>query len=156
MTSILGSQPPRPPLGPPPAPSFFPPLSGRYLEPLQQSTAQPRPPPPPPLKLNGFIGVPPAPSAPPLSPNDYFLLGAFARSVSPAPRPFTATAPPLSPPSNNLYGSQTQLLTREKEEIKYAVQKELGNKIYELPDDPPELELGDGLANILEPEAKDI
>ena len=50
----------------------------------------------------------------------------------------------------------TQLLTREKEEIKYAVQKELGNKIYELPDDPPELELGDGLVNILEPEAKDI
>ena len=27
---------------------------------------------------------------------------------------------------------------------------------YELPDDPPKLELGDGLANILEPEAKDI
>ena len=49
--------------------------------------------------------------------------------MSPAPRPFTPTAPPLSPlpftPSNNLCGSQTQTLTKEKEEIKNPVQKEL-------------------------------
>ena len=58
--------------------------------------------------------------------------------------------------SNYLYGSQTQTLTREKEEIKNAEQKELGDKIYELPNDLPKLELGDDLANILGPEAEDI
>ena len=87
-------------------------------------------------------------------------MGPSARSVSPAPRPLTPAAPPLSPlafaPSNNLYGSQTQTLTREKEEIKNVVQKDLDDKIYELPNDPPNLELGDGLANILGPEAEDI
>ena len=59
-------------------------------------------------------------------------------------------------PSNILYGSQTPTLTREKEEIKNAVQKELDDKIYKLPNDPPKLELGDGLANILGTEADDI
>ena len=44
--------------------------------------------------------------------------------------------------SNNLYDSQTQTLTRE--EVKDAVQKQLDDKIYELPDDPSKLELGDG------------
>ena len=34
--------------------------------------------------------------------------------------------------------------------------KELDDKIYELPDDPPKLELRDGLTNILEPEAEDV
>ena len=57
---------------------------------------------------------------------------------------------------NYLYGSQTQTLTREKEEIKNAEQKELDDKIYELPNDLPKLELGDDLANILGPEAEDI
>ena len=33
--------------------------------------------------------------------------------------------------------------------MKDAVQKELDDKIHELPDDPPKLELGDGLTNIL-------
>ena len=74
----LESQPPRPLLGPPPAPPFFPPPSARFLEPFQP-TAEPRP--PPPLNPKGFIGIPPAPSAPPLSPSDYFLLGPSARSV---------------------------------------------------------------------------
>ena len=87
-------------------------------------------------------------------------MGPSAQSVSPAPRPLTPAAAPLSPlaftPSNNLYGSQTQTLTREKEEIQNAVQKDLDDKIYELPDDPPKLELGDGQANILGPEAEDI
>ena len=123
----LGPQPPWPPLGPPPAPPFFPPSSGRFLEPYQWPTAQPRP--PPSLKLKGFIGVPPVPSVPPLSSSDYILLGPPTRSVSPAPTPLTPAAPPLSPlaytPSNNLYGSQTQTLTREKEEIKNAVKKNL-------------------------------
>ena len=34
--------------------------------------------------------------------------------------------------------------------------KELGDKIHELPDDPPKLELGDTLANLLGPEVEDI
>ena len=82
------------------------------------------------------------------------------RSVSPAPRPLTPTTPPFSPlaftPSNNLYSSQRQTTTRGKEEIKKAVQKELDDKIYELPHYPSTLELGDSLANILGPEAEDI
>ena len=122
----LGPQSPRPPLGPHQHLHFFPSPSGRFLEPFQQPTAQPRP--PLPLKPKGFIGIPPAPSAPPLSPSDYFLLGSSARSVSLAPRTVTSTAQPLSPlaftHSKNLYGSQTQTLTREKEEIKNAVQIE--------------------------------
>ena len=101
--------------GPPPGPPFFSPPSGRFLEPFQRLAAQPRP--PPPLKPKGFIGVAPAPSAPPLSPNDYFLLGPFVRSVSPAPRP--PLSPPVFTPSNNLYGSKTQTLTGEKEEMRY-------------------------------------
>ena len=87
-------------------------------------------------------------------------MGSPARSVSSAPRPFTPIAPPFSPlaftHSNNLYGSETQTSTREKEEIKNAVQKKLDDKIYELHDNPPKLELGDGLANILGPESEDI
>ena len=140
------------------APPFFLPPSGRFLEPFQWPTAQPRP--PPPLKPKGFIGIPPAPSTPSLWPRDYFLLWPSAQSVSPAPRPLTPTTPPLSPlpftPWNNLYGSRTQTLTREKEEIKNPVQKELDDKIYELPNDPPKLKLGDDLENILGPEAEDI
>ena len=103
----LGLQSPRLPLGPPAAPSLFQPPSGRFLEPFQQPTTQPRP--PPPVKPKGFISISPASSGPPLSPNDYFLLGPSARPVSRAPPPPTLTAPPLSPlaftPLNNLYGS---------------------------------------------------
>ena len=91
------SPPPQPPpsfsrqlpSGPPPAPPFVPPPSGRFLEPFQ--------PPQPPPRPNNFISIPPAPSAPPLSPDDYNLLGPSSN--------FT--------PLNNLYGSQTQTLTRE-------------------------------------------
>ena len=146
------SPPPQPPpffsrqlpLGPPLAPAFVPPPSGWFLEPFKL----PQPPPWP----NNFISILPAPSAPPLPPDynhiwsyiviidDYNLLGPSSN--------FT--------PSNNLFGSQTQTLTREREEIKDKVQKELDDKIYELPDDPPKLELGDSLANIFGPEAEDI
>ena len=55
-------------------------------------------------------------------------------------------------PYNNLYGSQTQTLSREQEK---NIQKELDHKIYELPDDPPKLELGDSLLNLLGAEADD-
>ena len=94
--------------------SIVPPPSERVLQPFEQPTAQRKP--SLPHKLKGFVGIPPVPSTPPLSPCDYFLLAQSARSVSPAPRPLTPTVPPLSSlaftPSNNLYGSKT----REKEE----------------------------------------
>ena len=58
-------------------------------------------------------------------------------------------------PSWNLFCSQTQTLTREKEEIKDSVQKELDNKTDELTD-PPKLELGNTLINLLGAEADDF
>lgn len=85
------------------------------------------------------MAIPPAPSAPPLPPSDYRLLG-----------------PPSKTPSNNLCGPQAQTLSREKEEVKDAVQKEIDAKMYELSDDLARLELEDGLANLLGQEAEDI
>ena len=61
--------------------------------------------------------------------------------------------PPSDRPSYNLYDSQTQVLTRERLAEDAA---HLDDKIYELPDDPSKLELGDGLANSLGTEAADI
>ena len=132
------SSPPQPPhsfpqhllSGPPWPPPFVLPTSGRFLESFQ--------PPPPPPRPSNFIGIPPAPSAPPFAPEDFYLLGT-----------------PSGTPSNNLYGSETQVLTRQRV-AEDAAQKYLNNKIYELPDDPPKLELEDGLANLLGAEAEDI
>ena len=105
----LRPQPPRSPLGSPPAPPFFPPPSGRFLKTFQQPAAQPRL--PPALKPEGFFAIPPAPSAPPLSPSDYFLLGPSARSVYQHINYLPPTAPPLSTQaftlSNSLYDSLT-------------------------------------------------
>ena len=59
--------------------------------------------------------------------------------------------------SGNIFGPQTQTLTREKEQEKVvqgSVQQELDNTIYELPG-PPKPELG-GLLNLLGVEASDI
>ena len=58
-------------------------------------------------------------------------------------------------PANNLFGSQTQTLTREKEETKDKVLEEIDEKIHEIPD-LPKLELGNGLVSHLGAEAKDI
>ena len=82
--------PPQPPSGrpPPPPPPFFPPPSARFLESLPKS----------PVRLSNFIPIPPAPSAPPLVPDDYYLLGPTSQTLS-----------------NNLYGSQAQTLSREQE-----------------------------------------
>ena len=106
--------------GQPWRPPFVLPTSGRFLEPFQT--------PPPPPRPSNFIGIPPAPSTPPFAPEDFYLLGT-----------------PSGTPSNNLYGSETQVLTRERL-AEDAAQKYLNSKIYELLDDPPKLELGDGLA----------
>ena len=59
-------------------------------------------------------------------------------------------------PTNNLYSSLAQTLKRENEEIQNTIQEELDDKIYELSDDIPKLELGDGLTNVLGPVAEDI
>ena len=59
-------------------------------------------------------------------------------------------------PTNNLYSSLAQTLKRENEEIQNTIQEELDDKIYELPDDIPKLELGDGLTNVLGPVAEGI
>ena len=131
----LEPQSPRPPLGPPAAPPFFKPPSGRFLEPFHRPTAQPRP--PPPLKPKDFIGIPLAPSARSFSPGDYFLLGSSAQLVSPAPRSLTPTPLTLSLlvfiPSNNLYGSQTQTLTKEKKNQKNQYKKNLMIKSVNCP-----------------------
>ena len=64
--------------------------------------------------------------------------------------------PPLKfTPTNSLLGSQTQTLTRRKEETKDKVLEQLDEKIYKLPD-PPKFQLGDGLANVLSAEAEYI
>ena len=109
----------------------LPPPWGRFLEPFQ--------PPQPVLPLSNFIGISPAPSVPPLLPENSYLLGSTSRT-----------------PTNNLYGYQTQTKTRKREEVKEAVQKELDDKIYQLPDDPPKLELRVGFANFLGPGAENI
>ena len=60
----------------------------------------------------------------------------------------SATFNPLPDPSGNIFDSQTQTITREREEVKDSVQKELDETIYKLLD-PPKLELGDSLINLL-------
>ena len=107
------------------------PPSVRFLEPFQ--------PPQPALPPSNFIGISPAPSAPPLVPENSYLLGSTPRTTS-----------------NNLYGYQTQTWARKREEVKDAVQRELDDKIYELADDFPKLELRVDFANLLGPGAEDI
>ena len=59
--------------------------------------------------------------------------------------------------TRNLFGSQIQNLAREKEKnIRDDVQQQLDDTLYELRDDPPKLELGDGLLNSLGVEADDV
>ena len=58
--------------------------------------------------------------------------------------------------SGNSFGSKTQVLEREKEKLQDSVQKELDDTIYELPDPPKLVELGDGLLNLLSVQADEI
>ena len=112
------SPPPQPPplflqrplSGPPRSPPFVRPLSGRFLEPFQST--------PPSLRPRNFIGIPPAPSEPPLALEDFYILG-----------PSSGTR------SNNLYGSQKQVLKKREKVAEDAAQKYLNNKICELPND---------------------
>ena len=112
-------------------------------------------PPPPPSHASFFSQRPPS-GTPPAPPFVLPRSGNFLQPFQPPDDYFLLTPPPKFTPTNNLFGSQTQTLTREKEEIKDEVQKELDDKIYELPDDLPKLEHRDGLASILAPETEDI
>ena len=75
----------------------------------------------------------------------------------PVQTPSATFNPPPSGSSGNLLGSQTQTLTREREEVKSIVQKELDDTVYELREPPPlqkKNELGDRLLNLLGVEHK--
>ena len=66
------------------------------------------------------------------------------------------TAPPnisTSGIGNNLFGSQAATAVREN---KTKPQQEVDDFLYELPDNMPELELGDGLVETLGTEAEDL
>ena len=110
-------------LSPPPPPSFSPP-PGPFIP--------PPPPPfqPPPSIFNSF--QPPCPR-----PDNNF--GNFHVSAQ-----LSSASFPTRGPSGNLLGSQTATLTRKKQKektVQDSIQKEL--------DDPPTLELGDGLLDVL-------
>ena len=108
-------------------------------------------PPPPPLSPppSSFL-FPSPPPAPPPPINQLFP------PQLPLPPPSSSFRFPtqLTFPSNNLFGSQTQTLTREKEETKNKEPLN-NNKIYELPE-MPKTELGDRLANLLGTEGEKI
>ena len=58
--------------------------------------------------------------------------------------------------SGNLFGLQTQALTREKEkDVLDSVQRELDKTIYEL-QDPPGLDIDDGLLILLGVQVDDV
>ena len=102
-----------PPVAPPPPP-FLPP-------------APPPPtPPPPPLSSFSFLSPPP----PALSPSHQIF-----PPYPPLPPPTSSFCFPTQPTftSNNLFGSQTQTLIKEKEETKNEEPFD-DNKIYELPE----------------------
>ena len=54
---------------------------------------------------------------------------------------------------NDLFGLQAAIATREG---KTKTQEKVDNFLYELPEDVPELELGDGLLQTLGTEAEDL
>ena len=74
--------------------SFFPPPSGKFLQSLPKNE--------PTFQSSNFIPITPAPSASPLATDDYYLLG-----------------PTSQIPSYNLYGFQTQTLSKKQEKKWY-------------------------------------
>ena len=122
---------------PPSLPSFSPP-PGPFI-----------PPPSPPLQsppsiFNSFQPPPPRPD------NNF---GNFH-----VPAQLSSASFPTQGPSGNLFGSQTAMLTREKQKeniVQDSVQEELNDTICELPY-PPTLELGDGLLDVLGVEANNV
>ena len=108
-------------------------------------------PPPPPLPTLPSPFLFPSPPPPPPPPINHL----FPPQL-PLPPPSSSFRFPtqLTFPSNNLFSSQTQALTREKEETKNEESLN-DNKIYELPE-MPKTELGDRLANLLGTEGEKI
>ena len=76
------SPPPSPPSFPPqppsrrrpPSPPFFPPTSGNFLQPLPKNE--------PPFHSSNFTPIPPALSARPIAPDDYYILGPTSQTPS--------------------------------------------------------------------------
>ena len=121
---------------------------------LKERKKNTSPPQPPPSFSFNFPSLPPPPAdsyiLPPPPTNQIF-------SPQPALPPPSSSFPfPTQPtvPSKFYFGSQTQTLTREKEETKNKVPLD-DNKIDELPE-IPKIELGDRLANVLEMEGGEI
>ena len=110
----------------------------------------PLPPPPPPLPSSSSFNLLSLPPPPPPTTNQIFP------PRSPLPPPSSSfnflTQPTF--PSNNLFGSQTQTLTRAKKDSKNEEPLN-DNKIYELPE-IPKIELGDRLANVLGTDGEEI
>ena len=64
--------PPQPPSGRPPTPPpFFPPPSGKFLQSLRKNE--------PPFQSSNSISIPPAPSAPPLTPDNIIFWGLYQK-----------------------------------------------------------------------------
>ena len=104
------------------------------------------PPPSPPSPASLFSKQPHPPPPPTFTP--------FQQNL-PQQRQFPTQ--PTFPSTENLFGSQTQTFIREKkEETRDKILDEIDDKIYEILDLPPKIELGDVLATVLGTEAEDI
>ena len=122
-------------LSPPPSPPFPPSFFSQKLP--------PQPPPPSIPRQQSFLPPPtfspfqPPPSSPPPP-----TFPPFQQNFS-QQQPFPIQ--PTFPSTDSLFGSQTQTLTREKqEEARYKVLDKFNDKTYEILGLPPKLELGDG------------
>ena len=73
----------------------------------------------------------------------------------PTQHPSSFNNPATGGIGNDLFGSQATTAVRESE-TKIKTQAEVDDFLYELPDDMPELELGDGLVQTLGTEAEDL
>ena len=73
----------------------------------------------------------------------------------PTQHPSSFNNPDTGGTGNDLFGSQAATAVRESE-TKIKTQAEVDDFLYELPDDMPELELGDGLVQTLGTEAEDL
>ena len=73
----------------------------------------------------------------------------------PTQHPSSFNNPATGGTGNDLFGSQAATAVRESE-TKIKTQAEVDDFLYELPDDMPELELGDGLVQTLGTEAEDL
>ena len=117
--------------------------------------------------LDGGPAPPPQPPTAPINLGNN-LFNTSSTGPVPPPRPnfnFFKNVPTQHPSSfnnpatggigNDLFGSQAAIAVRESE-TKIKTQAEVDDFLYELSDDMPELELGDGLVQTLGTEAEDL